>query len=266
MTESRHDHATTVAHFAAAVVDRLGERLAEVTSSIQQLLVSEIAEMRDAELLQVLRDSVGANVDTLFSAIRHAIPIEHVEPPTAALEHARRLAQRGMSVNALVRAYRLGHKAVLNIALDEVGALNLEPQLSLEVFGQIAEVTFGYIDWMSQQVVATYESERDRWVENRNSLRAWQVRELLDGADTDVDSMTTAIRYPLRRIHLSLVLWCGESDGGDQLVPMERFIDQLAESLGAREGSLFIPVDRLTAWAWIPLPAEATSNAVAQLR
>lgn len=266
MTETRDDHSTTVTHFVAAVVNRLGDRLAEVTSSIQKILVTEIAEMGDAELLQVLQDSVDANVDTLFSAIRHAIPIEHVEPPTAALEHARRLAQRGMSVNALVRAYRLGHKAVLNVALNEVGALNLEPQLSLEVLRQIAEVTFGYIDWMSQQVVATYESERDRWVENRNSLRAWQVRELLEGADTDVDSMTTAIRYPLRRIHLSVVVWCSESGSGDQLVPMERFIDQLAESLGAREASLFIPVDRLTAWAWIPLPANATSNAVTRLR
>src|SRR5579875_114459 len=265
MMEARPDHAETVAHFATAVVNRLGERLAEVTSSIQQM-VTEIAEMRDAELLQVLQDSVDANVDTLFSAIRHAIPIEHVEPPTAALEHARRLAQRGMSVNALVRAYRLGHKAVLSIALHEVGALNLEPQLSLDVFGQIAEITFGYIDWMSKQVVATYESERDRWIENRNSLRAWQVRELLEGADTDIDSMTTAIRYPLRRTHLSVVVWCGESDGGDQLVPMERFINQLAESLGASEAALFIPVDRLTAWAWIPLPANAASNAVAQLR
>jgi hypothetical protein len=95
--------------------------MAELTGSIQQKLVTEIAELRgDTQLLQLLRDSVDGNVATVFSAIRHAIPIEKVELPTAALEHARRLAKRGVTVNALVRAYRLGPKAVLRAVLDEI--------------------------------------------------------------------------------------------------------------------------------------------------
>jgi DNA-binding PucR family transcriptional regulator len=46
---------------------------------------------------------------------------------------------------------------------------------------------------------------------------------------------------------------------------MERFVQQLADSTGAHESSLFISVDRLTAWAWIPLPADAAPNAVARI-
>ena len=236
MVEAGHDDATVVARSAAAIVSRLDQRLAEVTASIQQMLVTEIAELRgDAQLLQLLRDSVDGNVATVFSAIRHAIPIENVELPTAALEHARRLAQRGVTVNALVRAYRLGHKAVLDVVLDEIRASNLEPPLSLDVFSQISEITFGYIDWITQQVVNTYQGERDRWMENRNSLRALRVRELLDGADLDIDAVTTAIRYPLRRVHLAVVAWRDEDEDGDDLASMERFVQQLAESAGARE-------------------------------
>jgi DNA-binding PucR family transcriptional regulator len=202
----------------------------------------------------------------VFSAIRHAIPIEKVELPTAALEHARRLAQRGVTVNALVRAYRLGHKTMLDAVLDEIRESDLEPPLSLAVFRQISEITFGYIDWITQQVIGTYQSERDLWMENRNSLRALRVRELLDEADVDIDSMTTAIRYPLRRIHVSVVAWCDDHDDGDEgLASMERFVQQLAESTGAHESSLFISVDRLTAWAWIPLSADAAPNAVARI-
>jgi DNA-binding PucR family transcriptional regulator len=231
------------------------------------MLVTEIAELRgDAQLLQLLRDSVDGNVATVFSAIRHAIPIEKVELPTAALEHARRLAQRGVTVNALVRAYRLGHKAVLDAVLDEIRESDLEPSLGLAVFHQISEVTFGYIDWITQQVISTYQRERDRWMENRNSLRALRVSELLDGKVIDIDAVTTAIRYPLRRIHVSIVAWCDDhDDGGDDLGSMERFVQQLAESAGAQEGSLFIPVDRLTGWAWIPVPTDAAPNAVAQI-
>ena len=259
--------ATVVAESAADVVSRMDLRMAELTGSIQQKLITEIAELRgDAQLLQLLRDSVDGNVATVFSAIRHAIPIEKVELPTAALEHARRLAQRGVTVNALVRAYRLGHKAVLDAVLEEIRASDLEPPLSLAVFSQISEVTFGYIDWITQQVVITYQSERDRWMENQNSLRALRVRELLDGADLDIDAVTTAIRYPLRRTHLAIVAWRDEDDGGDDLAPMERFVDQLAESVGAREGSLYISVDRMTGWAWIPMPADAAPGAVERMR
>jgi DNA-binding PucR family transcriptional regulator len=267
MAEVRHDDAAIVARSSAAVIAKVGERLGELAHSVQQMLVTEIAELgNDVQLIALLHDSVEGNIDTVFSAIRHGIPIERVEPPTAALEQARRLAQRGVSVNALVRAYRLGHKAVLNVVRDEVRASGLESQLSLDVFGQISEITFGYIDWITQQVLSTYQGERDRWMENRNSTRALRVRDVLSGDEIDVDAMTAAIRYPLRRIHLSIVVWCDESADGDELALMERFVRQLAPSIGARESSLFIPVDRLTGSAWIPLPPDAASTAVARIR
>jgi hypothetical protein len=94
-------------------------------------------------------------------------------------------------------------------------------------------------------VISTYQSG----MENRNSLRALRVRELLDEADVDFDAVTTAIRYPLRRIHVSVVAWRDDHDD-DDLASMERFVQQRAESTGAHESSLFISVDRLTAWAW----------------
>jgi hypothetical protein len=267
MAKAGHDDAAVAARSAAAIVGRLDQRMAELTGSMLQMLVTEIAELRgDAQLVQLLRDSIDGNVATVFSAIRHAIPIEKVELPTAAVEHARRLAQRGTTVNALVRAYRLGHKALLDAVLDDIRASDLEPPLSLAVFTEISEVTFGYIDWITQQVVITYQTEHDRWMENQNSLRALRVRELLDGADLDLDEVATAIRYPLRRTHLAVVAWRDKDEGGDGLASMERFVDQLAESAGARESSLFISVDRLTGWAWIPLRADDASSGVACMR
>ena len=260
------DDAAVVAESAAAIVGRLDERMAELTASIKQHVVTEIAELRgDAQLVQLLRDSIDGNVATVFSAIRHSIPIEKVELPTAAVEHARRMAQRGTTVNALVRAYRLGHKAMLDEVLHEIGASDMVLPLSLAVFSQISEVTFGYVDWITQQVVSTYQSERDRWMENQNSIRTVRVRELLDGADVDIDAVTAAIRYPLRRTHLAIVVWRDVDDGGDDVATMERFVHQLADSAGA-ESSLFISVDRMTGWAWIALMADAAPDATARLR
>jgi DNA-binding PucR family transcriptional regulator len=267
MAGSRAEDSTIVARSAAEVAGRLNDRLKEMALSVQKILVTEIAELGDdAQLLELQLDTVEANVDTVFSAIRHNIPIKDVEPPTSALEYARRLAQRDVSANSLVRAYRLGHREVLNFILDEIRASKLDPQWSLDVYDHISRISFGYIDWISQQVLVTYQDEHDRWLENRNSVRAQRVREILDGTEVDAAAMTAAIRYPLGRRHLALVSWYREADNGDELVLMERFINQLAQSLGASDPPLFISVDRLTTWAWIPLPANAAADVTSRSR
>lgn len=256
-----------VARATAMIVGGLEERLDDITRSTQDLLVNEIADLRgDAQLLQLLRDTVSSNIDTFFSAVRHRIPNEHIEAPAAALEYARRLAQHEVSANALVRAYRLGHQTVLKIALEDIRASDLDPKLSLGVYELMAAVSFDYIDRISQLVVATYQDERERWLGNRNTLRTLRVRDLIAGGEVDVDTAITAIRYPLRRTHVALVVWCPESGSGDELAPMERFVHRLAEALGAREAPLFISADRVTGWAWIPLPAPAASEALARIR
>lgn len=267
MAASSHEAKADVAKTAALITNRVYDNLGGITQSIQQLLVAEISELRgDAQLLQLLHDTVAANIDTFFSSIRHNIPVRNVEPPTAALEYARRLAQREVSANALVRAYRLGHRAALKAVIAEIRAAELEPKLSLDVYERIETVSFDYIDWISQQVVATYQVERDHWLENRNSLRAFRVRELLSPGEIDMDATTTALGYPLRRIHLAVIFWCTGSGEGDELKAMERFAQRLTESAGAKENPLFVAVDRVTAWAWIPLGVSAAPDAVARIR
>src|ERR1700741_5443380 len=117
---SREDQAL-VAKSAAQIIGRLDDKLAEVTRTLQELLVRELAEISgDGELLGLIADSVQGNLDTFIPAVRHGIPIDHVEPPTAALEHARRLAQRGVDADYLVRTYRLAHEAVIRLPAGEI--------------------------------------------------------------------------------------------------------------------------------------------------
>jgi DNA-binding PucR family transcriptional regulator len=267
MADGSPDDEAVVAENAAVIVGRLVAKLDTVTQSIQQLVVAKIAELGgDPQLTQLLRDTVSGNVDTFFSAVRHGIPVTQVEPPTAALEYARRLAQREVSADALVRAYRLGHRAALEAILDEIRTADIEPRLSLNVFDRMARTSFEYIDWISQRVIATYQEERERWVENRNSLRTLRVREVLVGGDVDIDATTTAIRYPLRGIHLAVVVWCPETDDGADPASLEPFVRKLAESIGAHDNSLFISVDRATGWGWISLSAASAVKAAARLR
>jgi len=267
VAKSGRADAVVAADSAAEIIARLGGRLGDITRSLQQHVLTEVSEFRDdTQLAQLLKDSVEQNVDTVFTAIRHGIPIENVEPPTAALEHARRLAQCGVSANALIRSYRLGQQKLLNIVLDEVRATDLDPRRSLDVFQQITTTTFSYIDWISQQVIAAYQAEHDRWLETQNTTRTVRIRELLDAEVVDADAVSTEIGYPLRRVHLAVVASYPQTHHGDELVRMQRFVRELAECLESKGHPLFIAADRLTGWGWIPLAAETAPGAVECVR
>lgn len=256
------DQDSQVSDTAAAIVSALGERLTEVSRSIQRTLADEIDELRDdPQLFALLGASVEGNVETIFGALAYKIPIERVEPPTAAFEYARRLAQRGIPVNALVRAYRLGQRALLKIILTEIRDFGVPPTIELDVFERTMTVTSGYVDWISQQVVDVYEQERDHWLESQNGVRTVRVKELLGGTDVDLDAAETAIRYPLRRVHLALVLWFPDSDRGDDLIRLERFFRELTASFETQGSAMFIAADRVSGWGWIPL-TEATADGV----
>ncbi|MEE6167370.1 MULTISPECIES: PucR family transcriptional regulator [unclassified Mycolicibacterium] len=259
---------TAVAAASAVVMDGLIARQSAVSRTVQQALASDITQLRgDPELVQLLGASVAGNVETIFHALRHDISLGNIEPPTAALEYARRVAQRGVPMDALVRAYRLGHALVIDAASEEVNAAGLEARIGLAVFERITSVSFRYIDWISQQVVVVYEEERERWLANQNSARALRVREVLatplSAAVADPDTLTAALRYPMRRMHLALVLWWpADCDRDDGLGRLEILLRDLAEAVGAQDSPLFVAADRNTGWGWIPLSARAAASAL----
>jgi DNA-binding PucR family transcriptional regulator len=268
VTKARVDSDVEVSHYVAETADRLLVRLADVSAVILRSLEEQIPELRgDARLMELLGASVEGNVDTVLRALRYDIAVERVEAPTAALEYARRLAQQGMPVNALVRAYRLGQRRMNELVFAELRAIDIPEPIRVAVIEAITATLFEYIDWMSQQVVAVYEDERERWLENQNSLRAVRVREVLAANKTiDVDAATTSIRYPLRWHHLGLVMWYPDAGTeGDELARLQRFLRELGEAAGAAASPLFVAADRTCGWGWLPYRA-AVADAVETVR
>jgi hypothetical protein len=268
VTKAQAGSEVEVSRHVAGVANRLFERLAELSSALSRMLEDQIPDLHgDTALMELLATSVEANVHTVLHALRHDIAVERVEAPTAALEYARRLAQHGVPVNALVRAYRLGQRQMNEVFFAELRAIDIPESVRVAVLEAITGTLFEYIDWMSQQVVAIYEDERDRWLENQNSLRALRVREVLTAnKPIDVDAATTSIRYPLRWHHLGLVMWYpDEGTEVDQLGRLQRYLRELGESAGAGASPLFAAADRSCGWGWLPYRA-AAAQAVENVR
>lgn len=270
MKKPRLDADVEVSGYVAEVAGRLHDRLAAVTSEIHRALEDQIPDLpREARIVELLGASVEGNVDTMLDALRYDIAVERVEAPTAALEYARRLAQHGVPVNALVRAYRLGQRRMNELIFAELRVIDLPERVRVAVLEAISGAMYEYIDWMSQQVVAVYEDERERWLENQNSLRALRVREVLAANKTvDVDAVSTTIRYPLRWHHVGLVMWYPGAEG-DELARLQRFLRDLGETAAVAANPLFIAADQSCAWAWLPyraLESDAGADVVAKVR
>lgn len=257
-----------VKRYVAEVAGRLHKRLVEVAADIRGYLDGHIPELRrDARVVEMLGVSIEGNVDTMLHALRYDIPVKRVEAPTAALEYARRVAQHGAPINALVRAYRLGQRRINELIFAELRATDIPGSVRVAVIEAMSASIFEYIDWISQQVVVVYEDERERWLENQSSLRGVRVREILATTkNIDVDAATTAIRYPLHWHHLALVMWYPDQGDDDEVPRLQRFLRDLGDAAGTDGIPLFVAADRSCAWGWLPFRAAPAEDPVEKVR
>jgi DNA-binding PucR family transcriptional regulator len=239
----------------AEVARIMGEGLTENAADIHTEIAEAIPELRgDPMMIELLRASVESNVETMLHSAQHALDVSSVTPPTAALAYSQRLAQRGTSSNALIRAYRLGQRRFVELAFAEVKRQEPDPDVAFETAQMIHELASTYIDVVAERVVAEYEIERERWLANRNTVRAATLTSLLSGETIDVVAGENALGYRLRQAHLAVVAWdANPSSSPSTLRQLETLIATVGDAVGAAGSPLFIPQDRALAWGWIPL-------------
>lgn len=245
---------------AVNTVTALSARLADLGRALHRELVNAIPELGgDKVLLDLLADSTSSNIEAFLHVARYEIAIEDVNAPPAALEYARRLAQRGISLNALLRAFRLGQSRVLGWVFTEIARQEREGSVAFAA-GQILQaVTFGYVDTVAEQVVAECEVHREEWLASRNSLRATTLSRLLMEEAADLSAAEWALGYRLQQQHLGVTLWRSVTHADTSEVGrLEELLSDLAQVLGPKGNPLFMPQDRLLAWGWIPVARSAT--------
>ena len=226
-----------------------------MSADIYHLIVREIPELgNDTRVLALLEASVAENVATVLHVLQHGIDLEKVHVPAAAEEYARRLAQRGVPMAALLRAYRIGSTQFQDWCLQELGRRSDNAAVISAAGLRIAGILAAYIDQVSEEVVSAYEAEKENWLRNQSVARAARVRALLRNEQVDIKSSEAILGYRLRQYHLGAVTWTLDSpSGGDALGLLERATLAMAADAHCDGRPMFIPQDEFCAWAWLPL-------------
>jgi DNA-binding PucR family transcriptional regulator len=244
-----------VGKLAADVAAAVARQAAAVYGDVYDVILREIPQLNDDKpVLALLRSSVHSNIDTVLQIVQHQIDLSAVRAPAAALEYARRLAQHGTPLTALLRAYRIGHTCFSDWLVRELARHADDAQMITAATLSMSKIVAGYIDQTSEEIVAAYTEERENWLRKRSAARAARVRDLLSGARIDVGAAEATLGYRLRQYHVGAVCWAADAAAAiDNVTRLERAACHVAAQAACAGDPLFLPRDEASAWAWLPL-------------
>jgi len=252
-----------VAELMAGVAAAVSRRAAAVSEDVYEVILREIPELHDDQaVLALLASSVQSNVGTCLQIMQHQIDLSAVQAPAASLEYARRRAQRGTLLTALLRAYRLGHTCFSDWLLKELARQADDAQMLTAAALGMSKIVAGYVDQTSEEIVAAYTQERENWLRNRSAARAARIRYLLSGQRINVSATEITLGYRLRQYHLGVVCWTGDATAAvDNITRLEHAISHVSGKAACSGDPVFLPRDESSAWAWLPLGIRDTFDA-----
>jgi DNA-binding PucR family transcriptional regulator len=252
-----------VAELMASVAAAVTRRVAAVSEDVYEVILREIPELHDDKaVLALLASSVHSNVGTCLQIMQHQIELSAVRAPAASLEYARRRAQRGTPLPALLRAYRLGHTCFSDWLLKELARQADDAQMLTAATLGMSKIVAGYVDQTSEEIVAAYTQERENWLRNRSAARAARIRDLLSGQRINASATEAILGYRLRQYHVGLVCWTGDATAAvDDITRLEHAISNVAGKAACSGDPVFLPRDESSAWAWLPLGIQDTFDA-----
>jgi DNA-binding PucR family transcriptional regulator len=242
----------------AAVAARMGHGLAELANDIRDVIQNAIPALRDDRSNSMLEASIRANVERTLGILEHGVDPTAIAPPVAAVEYARRLAQRGVPVFALIRAYRLGHATFLHHVIENLvehgsGSESVEGRATLEIVDRV----HASVDSVIEALLVTYAQERDEWL-NPNAILRARVRSVLTETGLDIESAQQRLgNYRLRQHHLGAELWVPDAAAGaDSLARLRVVAEALATAAGCVDPPMLVALDDATICAWLPVGTE----------
>ncbi|MGW2729907.1 ATP-binding SpoIIE family protein phosphatase [Streptomyces sp. NPDC001494] len=189
----------------------------ELIHDVQRSLRRGVPEVwEDPDVARMTAENVTEHVLAALAGLVDAVEPGQIRTPVADPDRARRLAQHGTPVNALLRAFRLAQGVILDRLLEEMPRLTDDAALISAATRKLIVTMTEYIDRMSEQGVAVYQAERDRrlqWrlsVVNEAGLRIGTMldidrtaQELADlGTETFADLVTVDLLDSVLRGHV----------------------------------------------------------------
>ncbi|MGW0949445.1 ATP-binding SpoIIE family protein phosphatase [Streptomyces sp. NPDC002623] len=159
---------STVDALLRCLARELRPRADQLVDAMTQRFRTEFPELSMHEDLAALQPVVTTEyVTAILNVLEHGFDVTEVKAPPAAIEFARRVAERGVPISKLLRVYRVGHAGLLRLLYEEVPRLTDDTEVINATMIALNGIGFEYVDRTSEQAVASHQEERDRWLQRR---------------------------------------------------------------------------------------------------
>lgn len=231
--------------------------LPRLTVEMTDWFIEVIPQFRQDETArQLMVASTSANLVAIVDMLAHSIPIEQVSVPPAAAEYARRFAQHDLSLEALLRAYRLGEHRFGQWAIEVFGQVDeITTPTALAALSEIGVRTNSYIDQVIEALIDIYETERRKWDSRTGAARAAQIRTILENDGLTEESAQAVIGAALGCWHQAAVVWAppDATDAEHVLQAASRILQN-----ASGRAPLTMLADDRTLWCWLSSPQGPT--------
>lgn len=257
------DSASAARDLVLALASVMEARSEELEARVIDRLMSEMEEARDPQIASMQAATTVESLASIREILQGRVDGGSTDAPASALEHARRLAQRGVAPAAMERANRLSSDTVMRWCFEQLELLTDDAAVIAQAAVLIMTDSAGYADRVAHQLANAYESERALWQRSSNAARESCIGQLLAGREVDLHTAELTLGYRLAQRHLAVAVWTAEMQSRDDETKfLERSVGALAERLGCLAPPLLLPRADNEVWAWLPVGLSADVSVI----
>lgn len=204
---------------ASTYAQRLLRLKDELGRAQLEMVQAALPELADVSLAELEFATAAANLDAFALAIQHGLH-DGFAPPLAAKALARRLAWTDVSLEVLVRAYRLGHEWLYDDIRQFCATECQDSDTAARLLGELGQLAFRFTDASTTGVITEYQLEREGLLSSDLAERHNHVRAVLSGQQTDLRAAERALGYRFDGTHLAFQTWtvADAHEGGSRVV------------------------------------------------
>jgi hypothetical protein len=229
-----------------ALIERRASALAE---EVLEAVAAEVPEVigPSPQLRELYSEVITANLENFAAAIAYRVPVETAFEPPSAVEHARLLAQRGVTSASLLLGYQVVQRSLMNPVIEAVETFVEDRDELVRTIEAVLGHMLVQANGASRVALRTHALAHDAWMRGRGAGLSKRLDAVLDRVVTDPHAAERALNYAMSGKHVAFVAWIDDPEAPLDMSKAERTV---AELLNVRD-TLLVARDERTLYGWL---------------
>ncbi|MFG1667723.1 PucR family transcriptional regulator [Streptomyces sp. Y7] len=212
-------------------------------------VIELIPELRPPEIAELTHASCAANTAAFLDNLGRGVPTSQVTTTPEVRSYTRELVKTGLSLDALLRGYRLVAAYVIDRWGDAVADQKVPDPAGIAVIRYGTAYQLEWLDVMCEQLAEEYRTEAERLAQQRSKARLDELHAVLTEPETTTEAASRRLGYRMRGMHRALVL--RDTSARPSGTVLNAALRTLTSKLGITE-HLAVRPDGRTMWCWLP--------------